>query len=352
MARALVLASLLLLICTFSAASARAQAIEPPFKAQYSEVDLGAPPGVPRSFGGLTLRDGSQNTLLIGGAANGSTGALYAVHVTRDAAGHIDGFAGQATRFADAPNNDGGVTYGPGGVLFLARWPNNELGQVKPGSTTTHKVIDMAALGVESSLSALAFVPSGFPGAGSLKLSSYSGGAWYDATVAPDGTGTYNVAGVTEIPGSRLPGGPEGYVYVPPGSPQFANPSMLVAEYLAGNVAAYQLDGDGNPQVGTRRTFMSGLSGAEGAFIDPLTNDFIFSTFGGGDHVIAVRGFAAPPPVIGKTVNVGVAAGRILVREKGTKKFHVLRGKESIPVGSSVDATKGKVSLASAKKGE
>ena len=37
----------------------------------------------------------------------------------RDASGHIVGFSGTATRFADAANNDGGVTYGPGGVLFL-----------------------------------------------------------------------------------------------------------------------------------------------------------------------------------------------------------------------------------------
>ena len=39
------------------------------------------------------------------------------------------------------------------------------------------------------------------------------------------------------------------------------------------------------------------------------------------------------------------------MREKGRTKFHVLGRAESIPVGSSVDTTKGKVRLASAKKG-
>jgi hypothetical protein len=39
---------------------------------------------------------------------------------------------------------------------------------------------------------------------------------------------------------------------------------------------------------------MTGLTGAEGALIDPVTGDFIFSTFGGGDHVIVVRGFSLP----------------------------------------------------------
>jgi hypothetical protein len=76
--------------------------------------------------------------------------------------------------------------------------------------------------------------------------------------------------------------------------------------------------------------------------------------------VLATRGPAArgggapppaPPPVLGKSVNVAVMSGTILVREKGTSRFHVLFGTESIPVGSSVDTTKGRVQLASAKKG-
>lgn len=330
-----------------SASAATAQTIEPPFDARYSVDDLGPPPGVPARLGGLTLRAGDPNTLLIGGEANSASGALYAVRVTRNAEGHITGFRGTASRFADAPFNDGGVTYGPGGALFLARWPNNELGQIRPGSTTTDKVIDMSALGVESSLSALAFVPTGFPGAGRMKLSSYSGGAWYDAGVAPDGTGTFDLVGVTEVPASRLPGGPEGYVYVPAGSANFPRPSMLVAEYQAGNVAAYELDANGNPKISTRRTFISGLSGAEGAFIDPVTNDFIFSTFGGGDHVVAVRGFGANP-VLGVSAGVAPVRGKVSVRVPGGK-FVPLGQARQIPVGSYLDTRKGTVRLTTAR---
>ena len=36
------------------------------------------------------------------------------------------------------------------------------------------------------------------------------------------------------------------------------------------------------------------VSGAEGAAIDPLTGDFLFSTFGGGNQVIVVQGFLDP----------------------------------------------------------
>ena len=38
---------------------------------------------------------------------------------------------------------------------------------------------------------------------------------------------------------------------------------------------------------------MTELDGAEGAFLDPVTGDSLFSTFGGGNRVIVVRGFAA-----------------------------------------------------------
>ena len=188
--RTLVVFSALAALAGGSSASVSAQTVEPPFNAQYSAVDLGSPPGVPSRLGGLTLLAGDRNTLLIGGLADDPGGALYAIGLSRNAQGYITGFRGTARRFADAPNNDGGVAYGPGGVLFLARWPNNELGQVRPGSSTTDKVIDMSQFGVESSLVAQQFVPSGFPGAGSLKLVSYVSGGWFDAGVTPDGTGT------------------------------------------------------------------------------------------------------------------------------------------------------------------
>ena len=41
--------------------------------------------------------------------------------------------------------------------------------------------------------------------------------------------------------------------------------------------------------------FITGLSGAEGTFIDPVTGDLLFSTYGGGNQVIRVTGFGAPP---------------------------------------------------------
>ena len=128
------------------AASAQAPEIAPPFDDAYTATDIGTPPGVPANLGGLTLKAGTTDRLLIGGAANRTAGALYEIGVVRDGSGHITAFSGTATRFADAANNDGGITYGPGGVLFLARYPNNEIGQTRPGSAITDKVVPLAPL--------------------------------------------------------------------------------------------------------------------------------------------------------------------------------------------------------------
>ena len=283
---------------TFSVGE-RVFSLAPPFEATYTIDELGAPPGIPARLGGLTVKAGSTDRLLIGGGANEASGAMYEIGVARDASGHITGFSGAATRFADAAFNDGGVAYGPGDVLFLARYAGfgqQALGQTKPGSSLTDKIVALAPFGVAHSPGAVGFVPAGRPGAGSLKLLSWPGGQWYDAAVTPDGTGTFNLQNVTQVAGSTLPGGPDGLAYVNQGSPQFAAASVLVTEFSADKVAAYEVNGDGDPVVATRRDFLTGLNEALGAAIDPVTGDFLFSTFElGGGTVIVVRGFAPTP---------------------------------------------------------
>ncbi|HXG17077.1 MAG TPA: hypothetical protein VNK50_12575 [Calidithermus sp.] len=275
------------------------------FAADYTVTSLGSVPGVPINYGGLTFLD--NDTILIGGAANSSDGRIYQIDVVRGAGNHITGFSGTASLFGGPGSgigefNDGGVVFGPGGVLFLARWPVNQIGQVKPGSTDEDKIVPGPS-GAASSVSALNFVPTGFSGAGDIKIVTYSAGQWFDATLTPDGTGTFNITNYVQVDLDpvasgiqNVPGGPEGFVYIAAGNPGFGVPSMLISEYAEGEVGAYELDSDGNPLVSTRRTFLSGLSGAEGAAIDPLTGDYLFSTFGGGNQVVVVQGFLPPQP--------------------------------------------------------
>lgn len=280
------------------------------FAGSYTCESLGAPPGLPPLFGGLTFLD--NNTILIGGNANTEAGRIQQIDVVRGSGGHITGFSGTATLFPGPASlvgefNDGGVVFGPGGVLFLARWPVNALGQVLPGSLDENKIIPNVIPGASSSLSALNFVPAGFGGAGQVKLVTWVAGQWFTATLSPDGTGTFDLAGLTQVDVDptvlgiqNAPGGPEGFVYIAAGNPGFSVNSLLLSEFSAGAVGAYDLDSQGNPLVNTRRSFLSGLSGAEGAAIDPVTGDFLFSTFGGGNQVVVVQGFLPPPPQCGQ----------------------------------------------------
>lgn len=260
------------------------------FAGNYTCNSLGTPGGVPSNLGGIAFLD--NDTLLVGGSANQAGGKIYTIDVTRDANNHITGFAGPATLFATAPYIDGGLAFGPGGVLFFTGYPNNTLGQIKPGSTTPDKIVTLPS-GL-SSVGTLAFVPEGFAGAGQLKIASYSNGRFYTATLSADGSGTYNVDSLSAA--ILIGGGPEGIVYVDGANEGFGVDGMLIAEYGAGKIAAYDIDANGDPIVSSRRDFITGLSGAEGALIDPLTNDFLFSTFGGGNQIVVVQGFEAPPP--------------------------------------------------------
>lgn len=278
---------------------AHALAIDPFYAGSYTVSTVGSVPGLPPLYGGLTFLD--SDTILIGGSANTGAGNLYQVDVIRGVGNHITGFSGTATAYGTIGTfNDGGVVFGPGGVLFTSQWPVNKLGQTKPGSTVEDKVIDLTALGVAGSHAALNFVPAGFGGAGHVKLVSWSGGQWYDAELTADGSGTYDLTGLAQVlltGGPNLPGGPEGFVYISAGNPLFTNNSLLLSEYSAGKVATFQVDGNGDPILSTARDFVTGLGGAEGAAIDPVTGDFLFSTFGGGNQVVVVQGFNAPDPL-------------------------------------------------------
>jgi hypothetical protein len=274
-----------------AAAPAAAQTVASPFAGSYSITNLGPVPGVPAPYGALTFQAGQPNTLLIGGNADQSTGAIFSVGVTRNAAGHVTGFSGPATQFASAPNIDGGLAYGPNNVLFYTALPDNTVGQIKPGSTAPDRVVPLPA--TTASVGSLAFVPNGYPGAGSFHLSSFLNSGYFSADLTPDGSGTFNITNVTLR--ASLSGGLEGLAHVPLNSPVFTGPSVLVAEYDASRVSAYRLDANGIPDPSTRQDFITGLTGPIGATIDLLTGDLLLSTLGDDSHVIRVSGFLPVP---------------------------------------------------------
>lgn len=290
-----------------------AQAVSPPFDANYSLVDMGAPPLVPAAFGGLVIRPQEPNALYICGGANGGAGALYRVALERDASGHISGWGCSETVFiSTAPYNDGGLVFLPSGVAAFTVYPFNAIGQILPGDTAPIGNIDLGALGVSGTVGAMGLVPAGFPGAGSLKLASYTSGFWYDAAYTTNPNGTISISGVSAP--INIGGGPEGIAFVPGGNPDFPVDSIVITEYGTGWVVAYEADANGDPIPATRRAFLTGISGAEGAAIDPLTGDFLFSTYGGGNRVWRATGFTESVTCIGDLDNSGQVDGADLGR--------------------------------------
>ncbi|MFT3684573.1 MAG: GC-type dockerin domain-anchored protein [Phycisphaerales bacterium] len=290
-------------------AASMAQTVAPEFNIPYSIVQLGPPPGVPGSLGGICFKPGDPETIYIMGGANGGSGAMYQIGVHRNPGGYIDSWVGTATLVSTAANNDGGLCEipGSGGTVLFATYPNNSLGQIKPGSTVPDRYDSLSVAGPFGTTGTCQFVPPGLPGAGNLVIGTYAGSAFYTLplTVEPGPaphTYTFGAASPTTVVTS---GGPEGIVYVPLLSPIFeSTPSMLVCMYGQGKVIAYNVGPEGLPLLSSARDFITGLSGAEGGCLDPRTNTFLFSTFGGGAGVIAVPGFTPPqcgPSDIGRT---------------------------------------------------
>lgn len=276
---------------------ASAQTVTPEFSAfGYQVFDLGEVPGLPPPYGGLTILADDPNTLYIGGSANAPAGAIFTVQVTRDpVTGSVTGFAGTAAHYADAPNIDGGLSFTPEGTILFTRYTMNELGQILPDNTYLSQ--PLSPLGVASSVGSHAIVPADFPGAGNLIMCSYNGWTIHHVPYTVSGNGEYVLAAQTaQVSVSGTANGPEGIAYVPSGSPGFSVPSMVISSYSLGKVVAFEADPNGLPDPTTARDMLIGLNGAEGAAIDPLTGDFIFSTFnfGTGERVVSMRGFALP----------------------------------------------------------
>ena len=269
--------------------AANAQTINPNFGGCYSIRDIGTPPGVPGAFGGVTFKFDDPDLLLIGGAANQPGAAVYAIRVTRDAGGIINGYSGTATKFADAPNIDGGLTYGPGNVLFFTRYNTHAIGQIKPGQTAPSKDTPLASI-FAGSTGSMQFVPAGYPGAGRMKVLSYNAGLWADINYVADGNGTYDILGPANSILNIAPIYPEGVVFVQPGNPGFSKHSVLICDYGGGKVEAFELDSNGDPILASKRTMISGFSGPEGGTRDPRTGHFLFSTFV-GNRLILITGF-------------------------------------------------------------
>jgi hypothetical protein len=269
--------------------------LDPAFAGLYQVYDLGPVPGAPAGhLGGCVLLQGTTDTLLFGGDSEDPGGGIYSIQVQRNACGHIIGFQGTATLVATTPYVDANLIYGANGVLLYTQWPVNEISQLPPGASMPAVTTDMGALGVDMSVSGLAFVPPNLAAAGGLRTITWSAGNWFHLGLAAAGQ-LYTISSPVKI--TTLPNGPGGLAYVPQGSPGFPSQSLIVAEWSQNKVGVYEVDGQGDPMVGTRRDFFSSFTRPWGAYFEPVTGDYLFLTWGPmPDRVYVVQGFALPPP--------------------------------------------------------
>jgi hypothetical protein len=258
--------------------------------------------GVPGPLGGIEFSS-DGNTLYVGGGANGSGGAIYAVPVTRDPVTHFVTGLGTGVLYASAPQIDGGLQFGPSGTLFFTGYPNNSLGEIVGTTTTTYTLPSPGTTG------GMTFVPSGIPNAGALLVSSYSHGSLYEVGLTPLGGGLYGPTTSTLY--ATLPGGTEGFRFIPSGANQG---DIVFTNYSLGNISIMDVDPQTGLPVGGAAapvftTFATGLSGAEGFAFDPLTNEFFVSAYG-VDTITRIGGFPAPQfPLTISSPTVPLAGG-------------------------------------------
>jgi len=265
--------------------------VSPQFAAAgYSTSDLGNVPG--SFFIGSSLMFLDDNTLLMGDGSN-----LYSVDVTRTA-GHVTGFDGTPTLFATTPGGtNGGMAVGPGGVIFYTNW-NDEIGEIKPGSSATDKLIPFdpiftATLGISS----LTFVPSGIPTDSEMKVGLYGTNEFISLALTPDGSGTYNLSNVDPSTSLFWGASARGMAYYGAGNPLFTNPGLIVTEYGNQYIARYELDANGNPIFDQPDVVVCCSSNEMlGGTVDPLTGDYFFFDRNSGEasRLMYLTGFNAP----------------------------------------------------------
>jgi hypothetical protein len=263
---------------------------EAAFAVTYERTYAGVVPGTTSApGGGMTFLPSDPNTLLFGLPTPGTpaNGTIRAYGVTRDAQNHVTGFTGTSTLFATAPSiGNNGLAFGPSGVLFFGA--GTSVGQIKPGSTATDKMIDLAAIsgftfaggGVVNEINS----PVGDPSKANIVVHYPPTSAnFYEATLTADGSGTFNISSPTF---TQFVGNLINYDTVPPGLP---NAPQAYGTIGGGGVISYMLDANNRPMSSQGVDSFSAGAGA----VDPLTGDYLFvhpgtdPAFFPGIHVVS-----------------------------------------------------------------
>jgi hypothetical protein len=332
-----------------SGALVQSQQLSPAFAGKYQVALLGPSPEN-SSYGSFVFRPGDPNTVALS-----STDALVLKNysVLRDPNGLIIGLSDTGLAFAQLTHVESAIWLGfaPNGTLFArGGFDTPTIGQVKPGESDTASVVKLVDLGLSTSgystYGQTLVVPTGFPGAGSVKF--LTGDTWHGSSLNPQPDGTYSFGAFTSSVLVLDDGDSgQGFVFVPAGYPGFSKASVLISDSSNSSdyaVYAFELDANGDPVASTRRVFMTRVSDL--CDLDPVTGDLLIRA---GDPVTlyAIRRsvtqnpapeIAIETPEEGSTV---VAGERVDFVGKASQVGGTITQISLLQNGTEVDITKG-----------
>jgi autotransporter-associated beta strand protein len=246
-----------------------------------------------QTVSGLAFSPTNSNQLIFD-VTNAGTVSFYSVTITRGAGDHITGFATTPQQFASLSAGSGvtgSLIFAPNGTLLFTYQNNaNIIGELAPGSSTL--TANVTVPGISSNrVTGLALIPSGLTGAGQLLFSSFDSRSYYSGTLSPGANSTYNVTNTNSLITDSAHGPSGGIVYVPDGSPDFPDPSIIAADGTG--LYTYDVNTSGYPILSSVQTFFTDQGEFNGAVIDPLTGDLLVTT-NNGSGAYEIQGFNEP----------------------------------------------------------
>jgi hypothetical protein len=275
------------------------EALAPPYVASYQVWRLPAMTGGPTNtyLGGMAIDSTNPNLFYVIDHSEYSSANLFQVTVTRDACGHVSGWAGDALLVAHVPYGDAGLLHGPKGSLVYSDYVSNRIWQLPAWSSasppTAALYADMSARGVTpGTIAGLAWVPAGYSNAGALMGLVYNGYGFFSIPFTADSsTGEMTFSNVS-LEATLPTSGHGGIVYVPAGSPVLASRGLLTENYRTGQIEYYPTSATGVPDPAQMTPFLTGAGGPwGGGFQDPISGDVYWTAWSGDDRVHVISGF-------------------------------------------------------------
>lgn len=217
-------------------------------------------------------------------ASESSASAVWTASIVRDGAGDVTSFGAFSEVFAD-PMIDTGLTLAPGSDTLFYRVIGAIAQRRADGAIEQEPIVDYGG-----TFGGLAFLPAGYPNAGSLLSSSFGDAAVYLHPVSDDGDGTFTIGEPTLWADLGLDVDDLGDVEVVSSGPLAG--SLLGTSFGADPATLFTVEIDpatGLPAGGTTPAvmpFATGLTNGWGVAVDSITGNLWSIRFTAGSPAL------------------------------------------------------------------